>query len=635
KKEYREAYLIWKEENPKKEDVPQSAMIELPNGKKVPLGRRISTMKLIYKSMQEGKHYGACKDLTEDEILWWTEQGLVWSIKQRMSYTEEEYHKAYLIWKKENPKKESVPILTVIDLPNGKSVPLGQRIYTMQMIYGAMQEGKHYKNSRDLTEDEITWWTEHGLVLGTKQKMSYTEEEYREAYLLWKKENPKKRNVPRSTVVILPNGNEVPLGRRIPTMKLIYKAMQEGKHYQSNRDLTEEQISWWTKQGIDLMENLIASEDEYREAYLIWKKKHPEEENILFDTVIELPNGKSIPLGRRISIMRHIYQAMQEGKHYRKFRDLTEDEILWWTEHGVNLEKGLRQICSEEEYREAYLIWKEGNPKKEDVPCSAVIDLPNGKKVPLGRRIPIMKLIYKAMQEGKHYGSHSDLTEDEILWWTDHGVDLGKKIICSEEDYQEAYLIWRKQNPEKEDVPQVTVIDLPNGKRVPLGTKVSIMKLIYCAMLEGKHYKNYRDLTEEQIAWWTEHGLSFEKRRNTWTVKNVLQEFNIDCDELIKSLENVKVKKEKVEFSESTGGKTLKSLCKEGGYNFDITLKAVKLHKFFQNDTLEQLINRMIISNLDKKGIASWIYDVYGDFIIQILRELNLNASKILKDMSR
>ena len=434
---------------------------------------------------------------------------------------------------------------------------------------------------------------------------------------------------------MLPNGNEIPLGRRISTMQMIYRLMQEGKHYQNNRDLTEEQISWWTEQGVDLRGNLAQNEEDYREAYLIWKEKNPEEEKVPFETVIELPNGKEVQLGHRISAIKSIYNAMQEGKHYQNNRDLTEEQISWWTEHGINFEKILRQTFSEGEYREAYLIWKEENPKKEDVPCSAIIELPNGKKISLGQRITLMKCTYQAMQEGKHFQNNRDLTEEQISWWTEHGVNLGKKIVCSEEDYREAYLIWRKQNTEKENVPQLAVIDLPNGKRVPLGTKIAIMKLIYCAMMEGKHYAQYIDLTEEQISWWMEHGLSFEKVRKTWTVKNILAEFNIDFNELIKSLESVKEKDGRVELPENTEGKTLKSLCTEGGYNFDITLKAIKLHKFFQNDTLEQLINRVFISNLDKTGIASWIYDVYGTFIIQILLELNLNASRILKNMSR
>ena len=53
--EYREAYLLWKDENQDKTHVPQSTIVTLSSGKKVNLGKKISLMKAIYESMQEGK----------------------------------------------------------------------------------------------------------------------------------------------------------------------------------------------------------------------------------------------------------------------------------------------------------------------------------------------------------------------------------------------------------------------------------------------------------------------------------------------------------------------------------------------------------------------------------------------------
>ncbi len=78
---------------------------------------------------------------------------------------------------------------------------------------------------------------------------------------------------------------------------------------------------------------------------------------------------------------------------------------------------------------------------------------------------------------------------------------------------------------------------------------------------------------------------------------------------------------------------TLKSFCIQNGYNYDVVSKALKLHKMLPNDSLEQLLNRVINKKKNKKGVAPWIYDVYGFFIEEILLELNLDASMILNTM--
>ena len=66
----------------------------------------------------------------------------------------------------------------------------------MKQVLKAMQEGTHYGKNNDLTEEQIAWWTEQGVDLSRRRKMSYTEQEYREAYLLWKEQNPNLTDVP-------------------------------------------------------------------------------------------------------------------------------------------------------------------------------------------------------------------------------------------------------------------------------------------------------------------------------------------------------------------------------------------------------------------------------------------------------
>ena len=553
-----------------------------------------------------------------------------------MKITEEEYREAYLLWRKEHSQKESIPKSLVIELPSGRKVYLSRRINTMKSIYRAMQREEHYGNNCDLTEEQIDWWIKQGVNLTSepRKRVRCTEEEYRKAYLLWREKNPKEINVPRGTVVELSNGKKVSLGKRITTMECVYGAMQEGERYQGNKELTSEQIAWWMEHGVDLRKRRLSKEEMYREAYLIWKKENPTEEDVPRSVVVPLSSGVEVKLGIRVESMMQIYGHMQEGKSLQSCNDLTEEQIDWWKSNGLNLDKERRTVTTEEEYREAYLFWKEQNPTKKNVGYREVVILPNKKEISLGDKITLMKSIYDAMQEGKHYGSCKDLTEEKILWWTDHGVDLNVKMVARVEVYREAYLLLKKENPRKRTVPQSTVVELPSGKNVPLGSRIPIMKLIYRAMKEGQHFCEYKDLTEEQIAWWENHGLRFESFKKRLEVRDVLKTFNIDLEELINIL-GIVHEKESIEIPKNMEKQTLKSLCINHGYNYDIVNQAMKLHKMLPSNSLEQLLRYTLNIKKNKKGISSWVYDDYGFFIEQILLELDLNASKILRTMSK
>lgn len=114
----------------------------------------------------------------------------------------------------------------------------------MECIYQAMQEGKYHESYQGLIEEQIDWCKREGLNLDKEKRVSYSEEEYREAYLLWKEQNPKKKSIGYKETVVLPNGKIIPLWNRISTMKTMYKVMQKEINNQSNHHLTEEQITW-------------------------------------------------------------------------------------------------------------------------------------------------------------------------------------------------------------------------------------------------------------------------------------------------------------------------------------------------------------------------------------------------------
>jgi len=274
-----------------------------------------------------------------------------------------------------------------------------------------------------------------------------------------------------------------------------------------------------------------------------------------------------------------------------------------------------------------------------------------------------MRLIYKAMQTGKHCGNYKDLTEEQISWWATHGLDLKGKVETEEKvpeerpaqnKYQEAYLLWKEKHPEERFVPHDTTIELPNGKKVFLGRRIYVMQSVYRAMRRGNHYGTYKDLTEEEIAWWTEHGFSFEKveeiksknpkretkrkrkNQNKETIQLLLSEFHIDFQEFIQSINLAKAKTAQGEgtFQENIEEQTLKQLCIQGHYNYNIIFSAVKLHSLLPSENLEALIKRITFSMQNKEEIPSWIFEVYGPMIQEVLLALGLRPKSIFKDMS-
>jgi len=199
-------------------------------------------------------------------------------------YTEEEYRKAAIIWRKENPDVEMIPTKTVIKIKSGKAIPIGGRLVRMR------------RNLDKLDEEQKEFWAHYGLYAtnqATKDK--YTEEEYRKAALLWRKENPGIEMIPHKTVIKITNGKEVPVGRRMNTMRL------------NPELLTDEQKEFWTYYGLFATNQANQdkyTEEEYREAALLWRKENPTKEVIPTKTVIKITNGKKVPLGRRMNTMR-------------------------------------------------------------------------------------------------------------------------------------------------------------------------------------------------------------------------------------------------------------------------------------------------------------------------------------------
>jgi|GEM_PF-2007936 len=470
--------------------------------------------------------------------------------------------------------------------------------------------------------------------------MKVTEEEYREALEIWKKENPDKeyRDILQRVVVEV-NGKQIKLGARINTMK-------------RNLDkLDEDVLEYWESKGVLERKRNSVTEEEYREALEIWKRENLDKEfgEIPYNATV-MVNGKQIKLGVRISTMK------------RNLDKLDEDVRRYWESKGVLENKCL--MVTEEEYREALEIWKRENPDKEyrDITQKAVVEV-DGKKIRIGVRINTMKL-------------HLDkLDEDVREYWESKGVLERKKGKVTEEEYREALEIWKKENPDKDywKIPTRTVIEI-NDQKINIGTRIKDLKSGKIKLdSEARQYYEERGIFDSKeklaerkntfstIEKYTNlfHGDSIkasrvvsclsnlrEKRRKSRreevSVEEILKYFDIDFETLKSYLERT-IDKESTNNSRQKQsplvyqGKTLKAFCLENGYNYEVVSRAVRLQEFCEHDSLEQLINRSLMDYLHhgQKKTATWVYEKYGHLVKHMLLELGLDSNRILQDMSK
>lgn len=145
------------------------------------------------------------------------------------------------------------------------------------------------------------------------------------------------------------------------------------------------------------MKNKIL-EEEYREAARIWREKNPNAKSIKKNTTIKIANGKEIKLGVRIANMR------------AGLVKLTQEQKEFWKEYGL-----FDGHPTEEEYREAAMIWKKKHPNLQKIPTNEKITISNGKEINLGTRMRVI------------YYNQVKLTEEQKEFWKDYGLYTGNK----------------------------------------------------------------------------------------------------------------------------------------------------------------------------------------------------------------
>ena len=250
-------------------------------------------------------------------------------------------------------------------------------------------------------------------------------------------------------------------------------------------------------------------------------------------------------------------------------------------------------------HQKAVEQWLKDNPDKTLADCTTEdkIILENGKTINLKEYLNRLRKIYKAMQKGKQYRDYKNLTEEEIKWWTDHGMNWDlvskrkKNNRSSEKQLIEEYAILMSGNIEK------------------------ARKVVACLTM-----------------------LKTKRQTQVWTVNNIMKKFQIDFINLQYCFEKCK---ENLSLSAPNQtmyqNQTLKQLCTENSYNYEIIKYALRLSKFYEQDTLEQIIERAIESYRykDQESVAPWIYEKYGEDIIDILKLLNVNSNSVIKNMNK
>ena len=401
----------------------------------------------------------------------------------------------------------------------------------------------------------------------------------------------------------------------------------------------------------------LYSEEEYREAAKIWKENNPDILMIPQSAFITISNGKEVPIGNRMAIMR---SKLKDNLDY-----LNDEEKEFWSNYGLFKEAKKLEVYTEDEYREAARIWKINNINLDKIPTSAVVLISSGRSIPVGNRMDTMRR--------KIFKDQDSLDDEVIEFWMEYGLFKEERSydLFTEEEYREAARIWRMDNPEKNMIQSRSVITISSGKEVPLGNRFSTMR---------KKLKNNPDyLDEDGKKFWSNYGVfhnpnikytgsnkhsetidrytgrfgnkekalkavnmmrKIKDRRNAkkrdYKVDSVLEEFDINIDTLNSFLgKNLGVKK----TNSNTlmyKGISLKQYCLENGYNYGVIYRAIKLHKVCSSDDLESLINRILVNynNFGQNQPGTWIYEKYGVLISHILTRIGIDSKSIFINMT-
>ena len=167
---YRKAILKWKENNPDKKylDINCREKIDIEGVGLINIGAKISVIRQIYQKQQEAKRVGTNKPLTREQIIWYTEQGMIWDYE---AWQEKVYQEAAIEWKKLHPEKAYLDINynDSIKLAGIGTINIGTKINRLREKYKLQKKENNLTSAKLLTDEQIAWWNSQGMIWDYKK----------------------------------------------------------------------------------------------------------------------------------------------------------------------------------------------------------------------------------------------------------------------------------------------------------------------------------------------------------------------------------------------------------------------------------------------------------------------------------
>ncbi len=369
------------------------------------------------------------------------------------------------------------------------------------------------------------------------------------------------------------------------------------------------------------MKNQKYTDTELEEALVICNRKYPKKDHIPQKAVVILKDGRVVKIGNWGSNIKT--GNTHSSKEIKAILDKLFPNQLTYQRH----------FYTDQEIKEAIKKYKEENPTLQWIDSSAVVILDNGKKVLLGAYGQRIKNgVKKISEEMKAY----------ILSYFPNLFEGKKPFLAQQKDslLKEALKAYKEGHPKANRIPLKAIVILKDGRKVRIGSFAANVKNgstkaspeIYNLLLSlyPHHFDKQRGSVNSYVVQQV-----MRKERNKydfWTVEHVLKKFGLRKEALDQILSKIKIESPK-DFSKQEQTKVLISTyCNSQGYDYEKLKKAFQLHNFCKQDTLEQLINR-VITKLPNE-ISTWIYEKYGSLVAEKLTYLKLDAKAILKYMS-
>lgn len=391
------------------------------------------------------------------------------------------------------------------------------------------------------------------------------------------------------------------------------------------------------------MSNIKYSQEEYRQAVKLYKEEHPTAESIPADVVVRLRKDHFISLGRYLTYLKR--SSYQENKEMKDFVSAFFPKQF----------KKRRNTYKKKEVLEALQIYKEKNRMATFIPVDTKVLLKNGIEFPLGRYC-------NRIQQGKS-GDKYHLSSEIVKMFPEQFSS--RKIAYTESDILLAFDLYAQEHPKSFKIPSQAVVTLPNNKLVYLGSFCSNVKsghtscsLFLKERIESKFpfqfqrattgrpsslyrslYKHYQqefkeDKKAQRVARCLEEFLKQrDQKKKDISMDWILEEFAVDKKELFHLFTRIRLNDQKSYPSSISIPKKLSIFCSKNGFSYEKALRVFRLHSFCPNDTLEQLVNRVVTEN--KNEISTWIYESYGTSLPAKLRYLSFDSDILLKEMSQ